>query len=74
MWQSMGASDWVSRVLSAGYKLPFVSEPRSSLFSNHKSADAHEEIVDGAISKLLPYGSAKEVEGWKPKVMSLEVC
>ena len=40
------------------------------MFSNHKSANAHEKFVGGEISELLQGGSAKGVESWKRKVFS----
>ena len=53
MWQEIGASDWVLRVLAEGYKLPLVCEPKRNRFSNHQSGLDHEEFVDGAIAELV---------------------
>ena len=56
------ASSFVPSVIESGYKLPFVSIPVKSFFSNHKSAVDNRDFVCDAIKQLLLAGSAVEVK------------
>ena len=70
VWKEMGASAWVLRVLSEGYRLPFISRPRPAVFSNHQSCATHESFVDKAVSDLVNCGSAEKVDRQKAAVIS----
>ena len=68
-WQSIGASQWLLKVLHEGYCLPFVELPMSRTFQNHNSALCYLEFVSSEISKLLLSGAMVEVSS-----TDLRVC
>ena len=52
-WRSIGASQFILDVIEHGYRIPFHSTPPVSFSSNNKSALAHSDFVNEAISELL---------------------
>ena len=52
-WRSRGASQFILDVIEHGYRIPFHSTPPVSFSSNNKSALAHSDFVNEAISELL---------------------
>ena len=52
-WRSRGASQFILDVIEYGYRIPFHSTPPVSFSSYNKSALAHSDFVNDAISKLL---------------------
>ena len=52
-WRSIGASQFILDVIDQGYRIPFHSTPPVSFSSNNKSALAHPDLVEEAISELL---------------------
>ena len=52
-WLSIGASQFILDVIDQGYRIPFHSSPPVSFSSNNKSALAHPDFVEEAISELL---------------------
>ena len=52
-WRSIGASQFILDVIEHGYRIPFHSIPLVSFSSNNKSALAHSDFVNEAISELL---------------------
>lgn len=52
-WRSIGASQFILDVIEQGYRIPFHSSPPVSFSSNNKSALAHPDFVEEAISELL---------------------
>ena len=52
-WRSIGASQIILDVIEHGYRIPFHSTPPVSFSSNNKSALAHSDFVNEAISELL---------------------
>ena len=44
-WKEIGASNWVIKILSQGYALPFTSEPEPALFRNNLSALHNADFV-----------------------------
>ena len=62
VWNSIGASSFVPSIIESGYKLPFVSIPVKSFFSNNKSTVDNKAFVCEAIKQFLLAGSAVEVK------------
>ena len=60
-WQSIGASNWLLKVIREGYCLPFVVLPELKFFHNHKSTSCNADFVSSEISKLLTSGALVEV-------------
>ena len=60
-WQSIGASNWLLRVIREGYCLPFVDLPDVKFFQNHMSTLCNAEFVSSEISKLVKSGVLVEV-------------
>ena len=52
-WRSIGASQFILDAIDQGYRIPFHSSPPVSFSSNNKSALAHPDFVEEAISELL---------------------
>ena len=60
-WKEIGASNWVIKILSQGYALPFTSEPEPSIFRNNFSALHNADFVTKEILDLLDSGRVREV-------------
>jgi len=59
--QSIGASNWLLRVIREGYCLLFVDLPDMKFFQNHMSTLCNAEFVSSEISKLVKSGVLVEV-------------
>lgn len=57
-WRSIGASQFVIKIITEGYYLPFVSQPPIYHACNHRSALSHAEFVSAAVKDLMACGSA----------------
>ena len=62
VWKEIGASDWVIKILSQGYALPFTSEPEPAIFRNNLSALHNADFVTKEILDLLDSGRVREVD------------
>ena len=51
--KELQASSFVSRIVTEGYVLPFVSLPSPVYFNNHKSAHKESEFVEQSIMELI---------------------
>ena len=66
-WKEIGACNWVLKILSQGYALPFTSEPEPAIFRNHLSAlDNANFVTKGILDKrsldLLDSGRVREID------------
>ena len=52
-WRSIGASQWLLKVLHEGYCLPFVELPMSRTFQNHNSALFYHFIFEAIHAECL---------------------
>ena len=55
-WKPVGVGNFILQVIEKGYALPFISEPKPSVFSNNRSARDNKEFVTSDILKLLELG------------------
>ena len=60
-WKEIDAGNWVIKVLSQGYALPFTSEPESAIFRNNRSALDNADFVTKKILDLFDSGRVREV-------------
>lgn len=61
-WRSIGASNWLLKVICEGYCLPFVDlPPKKCFFCNHDSTLCNLQFVSSEISMLLMSGALAEV-------------
>ena len=61
-WKEIGAGNWVTRILRAGYALSFTKEPQPASFNNNRSALNNREFVTKEILDLLSSGRIREVD------------
>ena len=61
-WETMGASEFVLRIICEGYLLPFVQLPRPKTVKNHSSAQCQFDFVTDSIRDLMERGCIKEVK------------
>ena len=54
--ETLKANNEIMKIISEGYKLPFIHTPRKAVFSNHNSSYVHKYFVDEAISSLIRQG------------------
>lgn len=57
----MCASDWVYKVLSAGYKILFVSEHKAFILAYDRSTYVHKELVDNTPRDLTRGALARQM-------------
>ena len=69
-WESIGASNWILKILREGYALPFVKQPPKVRFQNNKSALSSAEFVTSEIKGLLNSGCIKEIDESEAHVIS----
>ena len=70
-WEEMGASNWILKVITCGYELPFAgSLPEPKIFSNHRSARNHQSFVSDAIKDLVSRGCVRKVKRGEVRVCS----
>ena len=69
-WEDIGASRWVLTIFREGYALPFVEQPESAEFTNHRSAICNQVFVAGELGRLLKCGCVKEVSRKEALVVS----
>ena len=72
-WRSIGASQFILDVIEQGYRIPFHSSPPVSFSRNNKSALAHPDFVEEAISELLVSHRIFESDGLPHNVNPLSV-
>ena len=61
-WKKIGAGNWVIKILSQGYALPFTSEPQPAIFRNNLSALDNTDFVTKEILDLLHSGRVRDVD------------
>jgi hypothetical protein len=61
VWESIGASEYILKIIDGGFTLPFISQPTRRIFDNHESILEHTDFVKGAIQELLLAGSISKV-------------
>ena len=61
-WESLGASNFILKIISSGYCLPFVNMPDRKYFKNHSSALRHEEFVSETLQGLHDRGCIAQVD------------
>ena len=59
-WESIGASQFILRVVREGYKIPFYYTPTSVHLQNNNFALSYSDFVVSAITELLKVGSVVE--------------
>ena len=69
-WESIGASNWILKILRESYALPFVKQPPKMLFQNNKSALSSAEFVTNEIKDLLKSSCIKEIDESEAHVIS----
>ena len=69
-WESIGASNWILKILREGYVLSFVKQPPKVQFQNNKSALSSAEFVTNEIKDLLKSGCIKEIDESEAHVIS----
>lgn len=72
-WRSIGASQFILDVIEQGYRIPFHSSPPVSFSRNNKSALAHPDFVEEAISELLVSHRIFELDSLPHNVNPLSV-
>jgi len=60
-WQEIKANDSIINIISEGYKIPFISNPKPCLIKNNKSSFNSKEFVEKAIQELLETDRIKQV-------------
>ena len=60
-WKEIGTSNWVIKILSQGYALPFTSEPEPAIFRNNLSALHNADFVS-EVHTLNPLSMADNGE------------
>ena len=58
---TLGANDFILRVIDKGYTIPFITVPQNAFFDNNHSAFMHAGFVLQAIQELLLSGSVVQV-------------
>ena len=61
-WKEIGAGNWVIKILSQGYAIPFTSEPEPAIFRNNRSALDNADFVTEEILDLLDSGRERGVD------------
>ena len=61
-WKEIGTGNWVIKILSQGYALPFTSEPEPAIFRNNISVLDNVGFVTEEILDLLDSGRVREVD------------
>ena len=69
-WETMGASEFVLRIICEGYLLPFVQLPRPKTVKNHSSAQCQFDFVTDSIRDLMERGCIKEVKSEEAVICS----
>ena len=68
-WREAGANEYIMRVITEGYSIPFRELPDAKHMKNNKSARDNMNFVRAEMSKLLQKGCVTEVFE-KPKVVN----
>ena len=66
---TLGANDFILRVIDKGYIIPFITVPQNAFFDNNHSALIHVDFVSEAIQKLILSGSVVQVSS-PPQVVN----
>ena len=66
---TLGANDFILRVIDKGYIIPFITDPQNAFFDNNHSALIHAGFVSEAIQELIPSGSVFQVSS-PPQVVN----
>ncbi|XP_028418047.1 uncharacterized protein LOC114542824 [Dendronephthya gigantea] len=69
-WESIGANNWVLKIIRVGYSLPFIDMPKQVTLANHNSALGASNFVSKEIEKLLLSGALVEVKEQEVTVCS----
>ena len=75
---TLGANDFILRVIDKGYTIPFITVPQNAFFDNNRSALMHADFVLEAIQELLLSGSVVQVSSpphvVNPLSVSIQSC
>ena len=75
---TLGANDFILRIIDKGYAIPFITAPQNVFFDNNHSALIHAVFVFKAIQELLLSGSVVEVSSpahiVNPLSVSIQSC
>ena len=75
---TLGANDFILRVIDKGYTIPFITVPQNAFFDNNHSAFMHADFVLEAIQELLLSGSVVQVSSpphvVNPLSVSIQSC
>ena len=66
---TLGANDFILRVIDKGYIIPFITVPQNAFFDNNHSALIHADFVSEAIQELILSGSVVQVSS-PPQVVN----
>ena len=75
---TLGANDFIPRVIDKGYAIPFITFPQNEFFDNNLSALTHADFVLKAIQELILSGSVVQVSSpphvVNPLSVSIQSC